>query len=133
MSDEKYYVGDNLLSSPMNALVKPLTFLLGLVFVVIGIAGFFTGSPLLVFQVDTIHNVIHLFSGLMALYSLNSGYNLARSYLMVFGLIYALFAVVGVVQGDTVFGLFGVNTADHWLNGGIALCSLLVGFGSKRA
>lgn len=117
----------------MNALVKPLTTILGLVFVIMGIAGFFTGSPLLVFQVDTLQNVIHLLSGLIALYCVNSGYNMARSYLMLFGLIYGLVAVIGWVQGNTVLGLISVNMEDNWLHTAIAVASLVVGFGSKRA
>lgn len=117
----------------MNTLVKPLVSLLGLVFVIIGIAGFFTGSPLFVFEVDTIHNVIHLLSGLIALYCVNSGYNMARTYLMLFGLVYAVVAVVGFVQGDTVLGLIAVNMEDNLLHTAIAAVCILVGFGSKRA
>ncbi len=116
----------------MNMFVKPLTFLLGLVFVVFGIAGFFSGSPLIVFQVDPLQNVIHLVSGLIALYCAHAGDGMSRAYLMLFGLVYALIAVIGFIQGHTVLGLIGVNLEDNLLHAAIAALSLLVGFGSKK-
>lgn len=117
----------------MNMIVKPLAYLLSLVFIVLGVAGFFTGSPLLVFQVDPLHNVIHLVSGLIGLYCARAGYPMARAYLMLFGLIYAAVAVVGFIQGSTILGMMPVNMEDNLLHAGIAVACLLVGFGSKRA
>lgn len=117
----------------MNMLVKPLAYLLGLAFIALGVAGFFTGSPLLVFEVDTFHNVVHLVSGLIGIYCARSGYPMARAYLMLFGLIYAAIAVIGFIQGNTILGMMPVNMEDNLLHAGIAAACLLVGFGSKRA
>ncbi len=120
------------LSFRMNVLVTPLVYGLGLAFLVFGVAGFFTGSPLLIFPVDPLQHVIHLVSGLMGFYCARSGYAMARAYLMFFGLVYAAVSVVGFLQGGTVLGLFAVAVENTVLHAGVAVLSLLVGFGSKR-
>ena len=115
----------------MGTLVSPLTRLLGVVLVVVGLLGFVMSSPLLgIFEVDTLHNIIHLASGAIALV-VGGNYGMAKMYLIIFGLIYGAVAVVGFVQGSTVLGLIGVNMADNVLHLGIAAACLVVGFGSK--
>lgn len=118
----------------MGSLVKQFTWVLGVVFILIGIAGFFTGDMLLVFQVNTVHNIVHLASGIIALAAVGSGESLARLYLIVFGLVYALVTVLGfVLPGGDVFGLMTLNMADNYLHGAIALASLAIGFSAKKA
>lgn len=115
----------------MGALVSPLTRLLGVVLVVVGLLGFFMQSPLLgIFEVDTLHNIIHLASGAIALV-VGGNHAMARMFLIIFGFVYLAVAVIGFVQGDTVLGLFVVNMADHYLHAAIAAVCLVVGFGSQ--
>ncbi len=117
----------------MTALVKPLSFILGVVLTLVGIAGFFTGSNmLLVFEIDPIHNVIHLLSGVVALAAASSGYTYARMYLIVFGLVYAAVTVLGFAMNGDILGLIHVNMADNYLHLAIAAVSLITGFGSKK-
>lgn len=116
----------------MNLLVKPLTGILGLVLTVTGIAGFFTGNMLLFFQVDTVHNVVHLASGLVALFAFNSSQVYSRWYLIIFGIVYAAVTVIGFTMGGNIFNLFMVNMADNYLHLGIAAACLVVGFGSGK-
>lgn len=117
----------------MGSLVKQFTWILGIVFILIGVAGFFTGDMLLVFQVNTVHNIIHLLSGIVALAAVGSGESLARLYLIVFGLVYALVTVLGfVLPGGDIFGLMTVNMADNYLHAAIALASLGIGFGAGK-
>lgn len=115
----------------MNLLVKPLTGILGLVLTIVGIAGFFVSGSLLGFMVDTTHNIIHLLSGLVALWAFNTSQAYSRIYLIVFGLVYALVTVLGFAMNGDILGLFQVNTADNYLHLAIAAVSLIVGFGSK--
>jgi hypothetical protein len=50
----------------------------------------------------------------------------------VFGVVYALVAVLGFVSGDQpLLGLIAHNTADLWLHVVIAAVSLWIGFGVK--
>jgi hypothetical protein len=115
----------------MSMLVKPVTGLLGLVLTILGIAGFFTSGMLFGFQVDTIHNIVHLVSGLVGLYAFNASQSSSRTYLIVFGLIYALVTVIGFAMGGDILGLFMVNGADNYLHLVIAAVALIVGFGGK--
>lgn len=114
----------------MGSLVTPVTRLLGVVLLVVGLLGFVMESPLLgLFEVDTVHNLIHLASGVVALLVAGSRSG-ARMYLIVFGLVYGLVAVLGYTSGS-VLGLFTVNGADNLLHTAIAALCLVVGFGSK--
>jgi hypothetical protein len=119
----------------MTMLVKPLTYVLGAVLTVVGIAGFFmaqNGLLLGLFEVNALHNVIHILSGVIALWSASSGYAYARMYLILFGLIYGLVAIVGFAMGGDVFGLIHVNAEDNYLHVAIAVACLAVGLGSKK-
>ena len=117
----------------MNGLVKPLTWLLGVVLTLVGVAGFFTGDMLLWFQVDTLHNIIHILSGVVALVAASSGEGYSRLYLIVFGIVYGLVTILGFAMGGSILGLFMVNGADNYLHAAIAVVSLVVGFGSNQA
>ena len=117
-------------------MVQKLAWVFGIVFLVVGLAGFvpalLQGGMLLgIFEVDPLHNVIHLLSGALAIGAVLAG-NYARLYFQVFGVVYAVVAVVGFIQGDTVLGLISTNTADHMLHLVIAAAALWVGFGMKE-
>jgi hypothetical protein len=100
---------------------------------VVGILGFIMPSPLLgLFEVDMLHNVIHIASGAIGLIAVNMGHFPARMYLILFGLVYLVVAVIGYVQQTTVLGLITVNMADNVLHAAIAALCLVVGFGSKK-
>ena len=102
----------------------------GIILLVIGVLGFVPGitsdgSLLGIFEVDALHNVIHLVSGLLALVFAASA---PKTFFKVFGVVYLLLALVGFVQGDTVLGLVGVNMADNVLHLVLGVVALLVGF-----
>jgi hypothetical protein len=46
----------------------------------------------------------------------------------VFGIVYALVAIVGFVQGDTVLSIISVNGADNVLHVVLAIVFLWLGF-----
>ncbi len=117
----------------MSQLVKPLTWVLGVVLILVGVLGFFMPSPLLgIFAVDTVHNLIHVVSGAVALIAAGTGEQNSRMYLIVFGLIYGLVTVLGFVMESPLLGLISVNMADNYLHLVIAAVSLAVGFGGAR-
>lgn len=119
-------------------MIKKVAFIFGVIFLLIGILGFIPGATtanadgmhllLGLFMVDGTHNVIHITSGVVALLAASSE-RYAKWYLQIFGLVYALVALIGFVQGDTVLGLFMVNPADNWLHTALALGLLGTGFG----
>jgi len=116
----------------MTSMVKSVTWLLGIVLIAIGAIGFFNDPVFGLFEVDTILNIVHLLSGIIAVGAAVSGESYARLYLIVFGIIYGAVAVIGFTMGGDVLGLFAVNAADNYLHTAIALVCLGVGFGGGK-
>ena len=109
-------------------MVRTAAKVLGAIFVVIGVLGFvpaFTpdGNLLGIFHVNEIHNIIHIASGLVALAAGFSSYAHSRLYFQVFGVVYALVAVLGLVAS---------NLADTLLHIAIAAAALYLGFGTPK-
>jgi hypothetical protein len=112
-------------------MIQKIAWVFGVVFIVIGVLGFVPslapdGSLFGVFSFDAMLCAIYLVSGALALLSAWSSVGHARLYF-----VYAIITVVGFIQGDTVFGLLTVNTADNVLHLVIAAVALWAGFGAK--
>ena len=114
----------------------------GVVLVLVGILGFINnpivGAPTAgnqpLFVTDTIHNIIHLASGLFLLYVAYGVRGAARGTLLIaFGVVYALVLVVTLLDQDA-FGLLpnGVNAADHVLHLVLAVASIAVGWMARN-
>lgn len=116
----------------MTSLVKNVTWLLGIVLVAVGLLGFVNDPVLGLFEVDLVHNLVHLLSGIVAIIAVSSGESYARLYLIIFGIVYGIVTVVGFVNGGDILGLFTVNQADNYLHAAIALVCLAVGFGGSK-
>jgi hypothetical protein len=112
--------------------------LFGAVLLLVGIIGFFVdagfdtggavqGDELIVFEVNGIHNLVHVASGLLGLALMGSAAG-ARAFAIGFGAVYLLVTVIGFADGETVLGLLPVNTADNFLHLAIALTGLAAGF-----
>lgn len=115
-------------------MAKTAAVLFGVVFLLVGILGFVpavTKDQMLlgIFHVNAAHNVVHLLSGVAALFAGMTSVGAARVYFKIFGLVYGAVAVMGFMMGDTMLlGLISNNTADTWLHVVIAAVSLLIGF-----
>lgn len=109
--------------------VHTFTRILGWFFIIIGIAGFFTGGTLIIFEVDPVHNVIHLATGVLALLADKKG--VADIFMKVFGAVYALVAVLGFAVNGDILGLIHTNMADNVLHAVVALACLYYGFLAK--
>lgn len=105
-------------------------YVLGIVLVILGILGFFSNPIFGHFQVDTIHNLIHLVSGILALVYASRGASQARMFALVLGIVYALITVLGFLGGDKILGFIANNSADNWLHLIIAVIFLI--FGMKK-
>jgi len=98
-------------------------------------AGFDTGSgidggSLLGFEVNAIHNLVHLASGLLLL-AAGRRRSAARGVAIAFGLVYGLVAIVGLADGDDVLGLIPINSADNVLHVALAALGILTGLISR--
>jgi hypothetical protein len=114
-------------------LIQKVAWLFAIVFGAVGVLGFVPGLTteghlLGIFEVDTIHNVIHLLSGAAAAFAASQSKEYSVWYFKIFGAVYALVTIIGFVQGTTVLGLIGVNMADNVLHLAIAAAALGLGF-----
>jgi hypothetical protein len=109
--------------------------ILGLVLVLVGILGFFNNPVLGIFRVDTIHNLIHLGSGLFLLLYGGQNSATARNAFLGLGLIYLVVTALGFVQvtedPDNLLGFIAMNPADNYLHA--ALTAVFLTLGLKKA
>ena len=93
-------------------MAKTVCKLLGVVFLLVGIAGF-VNSGLLGTHLSLVHNLVHIVSGAIALYLGFAGSaKAAKTFCLVFGVVYLLLGVVGFLLGQpgtpTIAGMTGM-------------------------
>ena len=117
-----------------STITEKLTFLLGIVFVVVGIAGFVGGGhhhSLILFGVNTNHNAVHIVSGFLAMIAARAGYTSARIFCIVFGITYGLVTIGGFLGAASISNALNLNMADNWLHLIVSVAFLYLGFKSK--
>jgi hypothetical protein len=113
----------------------------GLTLLLAGIVGFavdssfdvgngIQGDDLILFEVNGIHNLVHIASGALLLAFAGSAAG-ARTVAVGFGLVYGLVTVLGLIDGEDVLGLIPVNTADSLLHLSVAAAAVLSGLMSR--
>ena|SRR5579863_3311796 len=118
-------------------MIRIAAVIFGIAFIFAGIAGFlpqFTTDGMLFgyFEVNAMHNVIHLISGVIAIMAATS-FAYSKLYFQIFGVIYGLVAIAGfVLHGDLSFIMMQVNMADNILHAVIAIIALYLGFSAKK-
>lgn len=123
---------------------RTFALVLGVVFTLIGIIGYFiptengTGVQALfgIFDVDAVHNTVHLLTGLVAIAAAFTGWSVTFN--RVFGVIYTLIALLGLIPAlyfpvygndhGLFLGLMHLSVADHILHLVTGLAALAVGF-----
>ncbi len=131
-------------SAPGRTLVRRVTALVGVVFLLVGVAGFIPGitthlgeitfaghdSPtklLGVFQVSVLHNIVHLLYGVVGLILARTA-RTALLYLIGGGVIYLVLWIYGLVTDKMSTANFvPMNRADDWLH--FALGVGMIGLG----
>jgi purine-cytosine permease-like protein len=113
--------------------------IVGLVLVLVGIAGFFVNSSfetgttqsddLIVFAVNGWHNVVHLLSGLFLL-AVARRADSAKTGVMAFGVIYAVVTVIGLIDGNDILGLLAIDGADNVLHIALTLTAIIAALAS---
>ena len=128
-------------------MLRTLTLLLGVVFILVGILGFIpgitthygdlsfagddSGAKLLgVFQVSILHNFVHILFGLVGL-AASRAFDSSKLYMFGGGIIYLALFLLGIVGGAD---WIPANTADHWLHLGLGVVMIGSGyiFGRER-
>jgi hypothetical protein len=116
-------------------MAKTVATLVGVVFILVGIVGFLK-HDLLGAHLSAAHNVVHLVSGAVSLYFASKGLAQARLFCLVFGVVYGLLGVVGMLAGsgeDKLLNLpsLTLGTKDHYIHIAIGVLYLIGGLMTK--
>ncbi|MEI6351038.1 MAG: DUF4383 domain-containing protein [Verrucomicrobiota bacterium] len=115
-------------------MLKTASIIFGIVFLIIGILGLIpaaapNGMLLGIFHVNGFHNAVHLLTGVIAIIAGVTGSAAARLFFQVFGIIYAIVALLGFFYGGSnILGVLANNIPDAWLHVLIAVVALYFGF-----
>jgi hypothetical protein len=117
--------------------IQRAALIFGVIFVLVGLLGFFTSgmsmdadpqtAPRLLglFPVNLVHNAVHLGLGAWGL-TASRNWEGARNFCIIGGAIYLLLALLGFVSPD-MFGMAPIGDNDIWLHIVLALALLAVG------
>lgn len=127
-----------------DSAVQKAALVAGIVFLVVGIAGFIPGLTtnvgdmqfashdsmamlLGVFQVSILHNIVHLLYGVAGVLFARSRAG-ARNYLIWGGVVYAVIWIYGLFfSGDHPANFVPLNSADNWLHLVLAIAMIALG------
>ncbi len=128
---------------------QQLAWLLGIVFILVGILGFIpgvtthyddlsfaghdSGAKLLgIFQVSILHNIVHILFGAVALVLAKTTEG-ARTYLIGGGIVYLALWIYGLaIDKDGSANFAPLNTADDWLHLVLGVTMVGLGFALTR-
>lgn len=124
----------------LNSLVA---FAFGAVFVLVGLSGFFVsgghhavgaegGELLGLFQVNLLHNVVHLVVGAALIAAGIAGPRAAKRANTLFGAVYLVLFVAGLFLIGTAANVIALNSADNVLHLVLGLALTGVGLGFDR-
>ncbi len=127
--------------------VRYFALILGIIYLLVGIAGFIPGLvtyPVVVdpaaapvdhglllglFPVNFLHNLVHIVFGIWGIVAYRS-FGGAVTFSRVFAVVFGLLAVLGLIPGlNTLFGLVPLYGHDIWLHAVTALVAAWFGFG----
>ena len=125
--------------------IGTLAAVFGIVFLLVGVLGFFAVPPpadalpltmdhghglaLGLFPVNTLHNVVHLLFGILGLMASRGMLMSARAFFQMLAVAYALLALLGIMPAtQTTFGLIPIYGNDVWLHALIAVAAGVIGF-----
>lgn len=126
------------MSKSPNRLVAAI---FGAVYTLVGLAGFLVtggvpfasqeGEPLLGFEVNPLHNIVHLVIGIALLLASRTVTG-ARSANLTVGAVYLLVGILGLFIIDTEANILALNGADNVLHFATAIILLGVALGADR-
>jgi hypothetical protein len=118
-------------------MAKTVCKILGVVFVVVGVIGF-AAPTVLQAHLTPAHNVVHLLSGILALYFGFAGtLSAAKIFSLVFGVVYLALGIMGMALGgppDRMWhvGPLDLGQADHGIHILLGVVFLAGGLFTKR-
>ena len=121
---------------------KTAALVIGVIFIAVGLLGFIDNpivyhSETAMFHADTVHNCVHIVSGVLFVLIALAAPASAKGFLIFFGLVYLLIGILGLASFGTsgmgkILGFLHVNGNDNILHVGLGVVILLLGFTSRR-
>jgi len=121
---------------------KLLGYVFGVVYLLVGAAGFAVtggvgfaateGEPLIVFDVNPLHNIIHLLVGAVLVLAATRGARAAKGMNTLVGAVYLVLGIIGLFILDSSLNVLALNAADNVLHLGSALLLLGVGLSQDK-
>lgn len=112
-------------------MLKKWLIVLGIVFLLVGVLGLFNNPVLGLFQVNGLHNLVHLLSGVLALIFAFQSEAAAKKFAMVLGIVYALVTILGFLGVGFMSSLLANNGADNFLH--LLLAIVFIALGSMKS
>ena len=133
-------------------MTRRFALIVGIVYLVIGIAGFIpglvqgrdyadlavdagAGALLGLFPVNVVHHLVHLLVGVLGIAAYRA-FTSARLYARGLAVVYGVLAVMGLIAAANLYTLFGLTplfSHDVWLHAGTALIAAYFGWGPVDA
>ena len=115
---------------------KNVSIAFGIAFIAVGLLGFIPNplvSPHGTFEVNIMHNLLHVLAGIVFIVGALPSERAARITVQALGIAAVGLAILGFLTKDgLLLGLVHVNEADKYLHAGFALVILVAGFGIPR-
>ena len=120
-----------------------VAYVLGAVYLLVGLVGFAVSSDFVnkntdkrllgIFEINGLHNVVHIAIGVALLAAARAGYRAARSMNMAVGGVYLLVGILGlfIANNTSSANILSLNGADNVLHLGSALVLLAVAMSEK--
>ena len=119
-----------------NSPNRLLGYVLGAIYLIIGLAGFAVtggvdfagqeGESLLGFEVNPLHNIVHVLVGALLLFGAFKGVAAAKGVNTLVGGVYLLIGIIGLFILDSDANILALNGADNVLHLGSAILLLAV-------
>ncbi|HXG93727.1 MAG TPA: DUF4383 domain-containing protein [Blastocatellia bacterium] len=133
-------------------MAKPVSTLIGLILLVVGVVGFIPNTHnLLGAHLSPAHNAVHIVSGLLALYfGIKGTPGQAKAFALIFGIVYAALGVVGYLMGKpgevtlasmrgqsdehlfpVIKGTLELGTTDHYIHIAVGVLFLIAAIATR--
>lgn len=98
-------------------MAKTVAKIMGVILLLVGVLGFTHLLDSLGAHLSPVHNLVHIISGVISLYfGLAGSVGSAKSFCTIFGLVYLLLGLVGMVKGDLMLGPLMLGKVDHGIH-----------------
>jgi hypothetical protein len=98
-------------------MAKTVAKIMGVILLLVGVLGFTHLLDSLGAHLSPVHNLVHIISGVISLYfGLAGSAGGAKSFCTIFGLVYLLLGLVGMVKGDLTLGPLMFGKVDHGIH-----------------